>query len=135
MLNKWIGVGRLGKDPEIRYTPSGDPVTEFSIAVDETYKDKNGDKVTKTEWLKIIAWRKLAEICGQYLCKGKLVLIEGKIQTDQWEKDGVKHYTTKIVASNMQMLDSKRKEEGAPDDGRGPDADIPKTDTMDDVPF
>ena len=111
-MNKAILVGRLGKDPEVRQTPSGDTVCEFSIAVDETYKDKNGDKVTKTEWLKIIAWRKLAQICSQYLCKGKLVLIEGKIQTEQWsDKEGVKRTTTKIIASNMQMLDGKRKEE------------------------
>ena len=112
MFNKWVGLGRLGSDPVSRQTPSGDTVCEFSIAVDETYKDKNGDKVTKTEWLKIIAWRKLGEICGNFLCKGKLVLIEGKIQTEQWsDKDGVKRTTTKIIASNMQMLDGKRKEE------------------------
>lgn len=112
MLNKWIGIGRLGKDPESRQTPSGDTVCEFSIAVDETYKDKNGEKVTKTEWLKIIAWRKLAQICSDYLCKGKLVLIEGKITTEQWtDKEGIKRTTTKIVASNMKMLDGKKKGE------------------------
>ena len=130
-MNKAIIVGRIGKDPEIKYTPSGDAVCEFSMAVSENYKDKNGDKVQATEWFKIVAWRKLAEICGQYLCKGKLVLIEGKIKTEQWEdKEGRKHSITKIIASNMQMLDSKKKEDQA-DDGRWPDADIP----AEDVPF
>ena len=129
-MNKIIIVGHLGKDPEIKYTPLGDPVCEFSMAVSESYKDKNGDKVKTTEWFRIVAWRKLAEICGQYLCKGKLVLIEGKLKTETWEKDGQKHSITKVIASNMQMLDSKKKED-QPEDGKGPDADIP----VEDVPF
>jgi single-strand DNA-binding protein len=115
MINKAILVGRLGADPEVRYTPDGAMVTNFRIATDEQWKDKNGEKVQKTEWHKIVTFGKLAEICGKYLVKGKLVFVEGRIQTRTWDdKEGVKRYTTEIVASNMQMLDSKGQ--------RGPDA-------------
>jgi single-strand DNA-binding protein len=108
MINKAILVGRLGGDPEVRYTPDGAMVTNFRIATDEQWKDKNGEKVQKTEWHKIVTFGKLAEICGKYLVKGKLVYLEGRIQTRAWDdKEGVKRYTTEIVASNMQMLDSK----------------------------
>lgn len=108
MVNKVILIGRLGKDPEVRYTPDGTMVTNFNLATDEQWKDKNGEKVQKTEWHKIVTYRKLAEICGNYLVKGKLVFVEGRIQTRSWEdKEGIKHYTTEIIASNMQMLDSK----------------------------
>ena len=108
MLNKVILIGRLGADPEIRYMQDGTMVTNFRLATDESYKSKSGEKVQKTEWHKIVTFRKLAEICGNYLTKGKLVYVEGKIQTRAWEdKDGVKRYTTEIIASNMQMLDSK----------------------------
>lgn len=108
MVNKVMLIGRLGKDPEIRYTPDGTMVTNFSLATDEQWKDKNGEKVQRTEWHKIVTYRKLAEICGNYLVKGKLVFIEGRIQTRSWEdKEGIKRYTTEIIASNMQMLDSK----------------------------
>ncbi|MHB8909218.1 MAG: single-stranded DNA-binding protein [Syntrophales bacterium] len=115
MINKAILVGRLGKDPEVRYTPDGSMVTNFTLATDEQWKDKNGEKVQKTEWHRIVTFGKLAEICGKYLVKGKLVFVEGRIQTRSWDdKEGVKRYTTEIVASNMQMLDSKGQ--------RGPDA-------------
>jgi len=108
MINKAILVGRLGKDPEIRYTPDGAMVTSFSVATDEVWKDKNGERVQKTEWHRIVTFRKLAEICGKYLAKGKLVFIEGRIQTRSWDdKEGKKQYTTEIIATNMQMLDSK----------------------------
>lgn len=108
MVNKVILIGRLGKDPEVRYTPDGTMVTNFNLATDEQRKDKNGEKIQKTEWHKIVTWGKLAEICGNYLVKGKLVYVEGRIQTRSWEdKEGVKRYTTEIIASNMQMLDSK----------------------------
>ena len=106
MINKAILVGRLGKDPEVRYTPDGTMITNFSVATDEQWKDKNGEKVQKTEWHRIVTYRKLAEICGQYLHKGSLVYIEGRIQTRSWDdKEGVKHYTTEINASEMKMLD------------------------------
>ena len=108
MINKAILVGRLGKDPEVRYTPDGMMVTNFTLATDEQRKDKNGERVQKTEWHRIVTFGKLAEICGKYLVKGKLVYLEGRIQTRAWDdKEGVKRYTTEIVASDMRMLDSK----------------------------
>jgi single-strand DNA-binding protein len=136
MVNKAILIGRLGKDPEVRYTPDGTMVTTFRLATDEQWKDKNGEKVQKTEWHQIVTYRKLAEICGNYLVKGKLVYIEGRIQTRQWEdKDGVKRYTTEIVANDMKMLDSKGSAKGdssSPDSvnsnsamGNLPDEDVP----------
>lgn len=112
MINKVILVGHLGKDPDSKYLPDSTPVTNFTVATGSSYKDKSGNKVEKTEWHKIVAFGKLAEICTQYLTKGKLVYIEGRIQTRAWDdKEGVKKYTTEIVASSMQMLDSKKKEE------------------------
>jgi single-strand DNA-binding protein len=104
-VNKVILVGNLGSDPEIRYTKDGGAVASFNIATSESWKDKDGNKQEKTEWHKIVAFRKLAEICGEYLNKGKQVYIEGKLQTRQWDdKDGNKRYTTEIVANQMQML-------------------------------
>jgi len=109
MVNKATLIGRLGKDPDVKYTPDGSMVTNFNLATDEQWKDKNGEKVQKTEWHRIVTFGKLAEICGNYLKKGSLVFIEGKIQTRSWEdKDGVKKYTTEIVANNMKMLDGKK---------------------------
>ena len=113
-VNKVILVGRLGKDPEIRSTPSGTSVAKFSIATDDRYTDKSGEKQERTEWHNITAWGKLAEICGQYLRKGKLVYIEGSIRTDSWDdkETGQKKYRTEIVANTMQMLDRKGDENG-----------------------
>lgn len=135
MINKVILVGRLGKDPEVRYTPDGTMVTTFNMATDESYKDKNGEKVQKTEWHKVVTYRKLAEICGNYLVKGKLVYIEGKIQTRSWEdKEGVKRYATEIIANDMQMLDSKG--QSRPAESTAPDAaSTPAGMAADDVPF
>jgi single-strand DNA-binding protein len=114
MINKAILVGRLGKDPEIRSTPSGQTVARFSIATDEKFTDRNGEKQERTEWHNIAAWGKLGEICGQYLRKGKLVYIEGSIRTDSWDdkESGQKKYRTEIVAQNMKMLERKSDEEG-----------------------
>ncbi|NOY69076.1 MAG: single-stranded DNA-binding protein [Deltaproteobacteria bacterium] len=107
-INKVILVGNLGKDPEIRYTQDGQAVANFTIATTDTWKDKvTGEKREKTEWHRIVAFRRLGEICGQYLSKGKQVYIEGKLQTRSWEQDGIKRYTTEIVANEMQMLGSK----------------------------
>jgi single-strand DNA-binding protein len=108
-INKAIIVGRLGRDPEVRYTPDGTAVANFSVATSEEWKDKNtGEKRERTEWHRIVAWRRLGEICGEYLSKGRQVYIEGRIQTRDWEdKDGNKRYTTEIVADNMQMLGSR----------------------------
>ncbi len=113
-INKVILVGRLGKDPEVKATPSGSTVAKFSLATDERYTDRDGNKQERTEWHNIVAWGKLGEICGQYLRKGKLIYIEGKIRTESWEdkETKVKRYRTDIIADNMQMLDRKGDEEG-----------------------
>ena len=109
MVNKVILIGRLGKDPEIRSTPGGQTVTKFTMATDERYTDRAGEKQERTEWHNIVAWGKLGEICGQYLRKGKLVYIDGAIRTESWDdkESGQKKYKTTIVADNMKMLDRK----------------------------
>lgn len=101
-LNQWSGIGRLGQDPETRYSASGDAITSFSIACGWKSKDKEG-----TEWVNVTAFGKLAEICGEYLTKGKQVFIQGRLKTDKYEKDGVTRYSTKVVADRMQMLGSR----------------------------
>jgi single-strand DNA-binding protein len=114
-VNKVILVGRLGKDPEMRSTPNGSTVAKFSLATDERFTDRNGEKQERTEWHNIVAWGKLAEICGQYLRKGKLIYIEGSIRTDSWDdkETGQKRYRTDIVANRMQMLDRRGDENGS----------------------
>jgi len=116
-INKVILVGRLGRDPEVRYTRSGDAVANFSLATSEEWKDKNtGEKQEKTEWHRIVAWRRLGEICGEYLHKGSQVYVEGKLQTRSWEdRDGNTRYTTEIVAQSMQMLDSAGRAASGPE--------------------
>ena len=118
MINKVILVGRLGADPEVRYLQDGSMVTNFKLATDESYKDKSGERVKKTEWHRIVSFGKTAEICGNYLTKGKLVYVEGILQTRSYDdKDGVKRYTTEIVISNVQMLEPKEaKPEPKPDE-------------------
>ena len=141
-MNKAILIGNLGKDPEIRYTPSGTAVANFSIATSESWTDKeSGDKRERTEWHRIVAWGKLAEICGEYLHKGKQVYVEGRIQTRDWEdNDGVKRYTTEIIINQMLMLGTRS------DDGprqqrsqsRPPQDDYerpPQGENFDDIPF
>lgn len=120
-VNKVILVGRLGKDPEIRSIPSGTSVAKFSLATDERFTDKAGEKQERTEWHNIVAWGKLAEICGQYLRKGKLVYIEGSIRTDSWDdkESGQKKYRTEIIANTMQMLDKKGDDDGGGYSGGG----------------
>lgn len=114
MINKVILVGRLGKDPEIRSTPQGTSVARFTVATDEKFTDRSGEKQERTEWHNITAWGKLAEICGQYLKKGKLVYLEGSIRTDSWDdkESGQKKYRTEIVANTMKMLDRRGDEGG-----------------------
>ncbi len=114
MINKVILVGRLGKDPEVRSTPSGTSVAKFTVATDEKFTDRNGEKQERTEWHNIAAWGKLGEICGQYLKKGKLVYIEGSIRTESWDdkESGQKKYRTEIVANTMKMLDRRGDEGG-----------------------
>ena len=114
-INKVILIGRLGSDPEVRYTPSGVAVANFNIATSEEWKDKDsGEKKERTEWHRIVAWRRLGEICGEYLSKGKQVYIEGRLQTRDWEdRDGNKRYTTEIVASDVQFLGARESSESA----------------------
>lgn len=107
-LNKAMLIGNLGQDPEVRYTQSNTAVATLSIATSERYKDSNGEYQEKTEWHRVVAWGRTAEICQQYLSKGSKVYIEGPIQTRQWEdKDGQKRYTTEIKALQLTMLDSR----------------------------
>jgi len=104
-VNKVILLGNLGRDPELRFLPNGDAVCNFSIATTDSWKDKAGEKQEKTEWHNIVMYRKLAEIAGEYLKKGRPVYLEGRLQTRKWQtKDGQDRYTTEIVADNMQML-------------------------------
>lgn len=113
-VNKVILIGRVGQDPEIRYTSGGAPVAHFSVATDESFKDRNGEQKQHTEWHRIVAWSKLAEICGEYLTKGKLVYIEGSIRSNQWQdQSGNKRTSYEIVARNMQMLGSRADNERA----------------------
>jgi single-strand DNA-binding protein len=106
-VNKVILMGNLGRDPEVRYMPNGEAVANFSIATTENWKDKAGNAQSKTEWHNIVMYRRLAEIAGEYLKKGRPVYIEGRLQTREWEKDGVKRYSTEIIGDSMQMLGGK----------------------------
>jgi single-strand DNA-binding protein len=121
-VNKVILVGNLGRDPEVRYMPNGEAVANFSIATTENWKDQSGVKQEKTEWHNIVMYRRLAEIAGEYLKKGRPVYIEGRLQTRKWEKDGVTRYTTEIIGDQMQMLGSKSDSGGASYDGGQADA-------------
>jgi len=107
-VNKVIVLGNLGKDPDLRHLPNGDAVCNFSLATTESWKDKDGNKQDKTEWHNVVIFRKLAEIAGEYLKKGRPVYIEGRLQTRKWQdKEGKDRYTTEIVADQMQMLGSR----------------------------
>ena len=107
-INKVILVGNLGNDPETRFMPNGNPVTNISIATSESWKDKqSGQQQERTEWHRIVFFNRLAEIAGEYLKKGSKVYIEGALRTRQWYKEGQKHYSTEIIANEMQMLDGR----------------------------
>jgi single-strand DNA-binding protein len=119
-VNKVILVGRLGRDPETRYTGGGQAVANFSVATDETYKDKAGDRQKRTEWHKIVVWGKQAEIAQQYLKKGSLVFIEGRIQSREWQdKEGQKRTSFEVVASNFRMLGGRGDGGGSGSGGGG----------------
>ena len=108
-LNKVMLIGRLGRDPEMRYTPSGKPVTSFSMATSRSWNSPSGERRKETEWFNVVAWGSLAEICKQYLSKGQKIYIEGRIQTRQWEDaDGNKHTSVEVVAKEMLMLGDRR---------------------------
>jgi single-strand DNA-binding protein len=124
-LNKLMIIGHLGRDPEMRYTPSGRPVTTFSVATSRSWHSADGERHEETEWFNVVAWGSLAEICNQHLHKGQQVYVEGRLQTRRWEDtDGNKHYTTELVAKEMIMLGDKREtylaeEQAGEDEGEG----------------
>jgi single-strand DNA-binding protein len=144
-VNKVILLGNLGADPELRYTPSGRGVVNFNIATSRTWNNKDGEKQEETEWHRIVAWDKLAEICGEYLKKGSQVYIEGRLQTRSWEdKNGIKRYTTEAVAMDMRMLGSRQDAGSSGSSGSSkpsgtsspPPDDLPSTfEADDDLPF
>jgi single-strand DNA-binding protein len=114
MVNKVILVGNLGRDPEVRSTPSGQPVASFTLATNRKWKDKNGQRQEQTEWHQIVCWGRQAEVAGQYLTKGKQIYVEGRLQTRSWEdrQSGEKRYKTEVICENFQMLGQRG---GAPD--------------------
>ncbi len=147
-VNKVILIGNLGRDPEVRYMPSGDAIATLSIATTETWKDKNGEKQEATEWHRVVFFGRQAEICGQYLKKGSQVYVEGSLRTRKWQdKDGQDRYTTEIRGDRMQMLGGRagggtvdfaeaREETGrAPEAGSGTRAATSFADLDDDIPF
>ncbi len=130
-LNKVLLIGRLGANPEIRYTPDGNPVATFTVATNESYTNKSGEKINQTEWHRVVVFGKLAEIVGEYYSKGKKVYVEGKLRTRQWEdRNGNKRWTTEIVANNLFILDSKG-EDFTPEETTIEDTPI----NDDDIPF
>jgi single-strand DNA-binding protein len=133
-LNKVILIGRLGRDPEMRFTPSGRAVTNFTMATNEVWTDQNGERQERTEWHRIVTWGKLAENCAKLLSKGKLVYVEGRLQTRSWDdKDGNKRYTTEIIANNMQILSPLESSE-ARDLGEQGTSEV-EPEGFDDIPF
>ena len=116
-LNKVMIIGHLGRDPEMRYTPSGRPVTTFSVATNRSWTTSDGEKRTDTEWFNVVAWNKLAEICNQYLVKGQQVYIEGRLQTRRWEdSNGTRQTSVEVVANEMIMLGDRRADDEISDD-------------------
>ena len=137
-LNKVMVIGNVGRDPEMRYTQKGDPVTSFSVAASRSWTGPDGERREETEWFSVVAWNKLAERCNQFITKGRKVYVEGRLRTRSWEgQDGQKRYRTEVVASDVFMLDSRPRTEPAPEEGvvaehngeEGPDV------GPDDIPF
>jgi len=116
-LNKVMLIGRLGHDPEMRYTPSGRPLTKFQLAVNRSWKSADGEKKSETEWFNVVTWGKLAEICNQYLTKGQQVYIEGRLHTRQWQdEESGNHSAVEVIAQEMLMLNSKSGEQDSEPD-------------------
>ena len=116
-LNKVMIIGYLGKDPEMRYTPSGSPVTTFNVATDRSWNTSDGERRTETEWFNIVAWGSLAEICNQYLTKGRQVYIDGRLQSRSWnDKEGNQHTSIEVVANEMIMLDHRQSSDDKSDE-------------------
>ncbi|CAN5276968.1 hypothetical protein BH24CHL7_BH24CHL7_03600 [soil metagenome] len=151
-LNKVMIIGNLGRDPEMRYTPSGQAVTQFTVACNRYYKDQQGERQEETEWFRVVAWARQAEFAAEYLRKGNKVYVEGRLQTRSWEgQDGQKRYTSELIANTIQNLE-RRPRDDAGDPGprpspgsssgassgdspdTGPGADAPDAD-YDDLPF
>jgi single-strand DNA-binding protein len=123
-VNKVILVGNLGRDPEVRYTPGGQAVANFTIATNEAWTDKSGQKQERTEWHRIVVWGKQAELCGEYLTKGRQVYVEGRLQTREWtNKEGAKQYTTEVVANQVVFLSGGERGQGRGASRGGPAAD------------
>ena len=134
-VNKVILIGRLGKDPEVRYTGSGTAVTSFTMATNRVYR-KDDERVEETEWHRVVAFGRTAEVCGQYLQKGRQIYVEGRLQTRQWEdKDGNKRWTTEIIAEKMQMLGNRDDAAKVMDEPAENPFDKAPDDIPDDVPF
>ena len=120
-VNKAILIGNLGADPEVRFTPGGQAVANFRIATSESWKDKEGNKQEKTEWHRIVVWGKLAELCGEYLKKGRQAYVEGRLQTREWtDKEGKKNYTTEVVANQVTFLGGRDGAGAGAGSGAGP---------------
>jgi single-strand DNA-binding protein len=135
-VNKVILIGNLGAEPEVRYTAGGAAMATFRIATSEQWTNKDGEKVDRTEWHRIVAWRRLGEVCGEYLHKGSQVYIEGKLQTRSWEdRDGGKRFTTEIVAQTMQMLGTASKESRKGSGDETYPLEEPPSVPDDDIPF
>jgi single-strand DNA-binding protein len=137
-VNKVILIGRLGADPEVRYTGGGTAVTNFRMATSRTYNNKQGERVDETEWHRCVAFGRTAEVCGEYLHKGSQIYLEGRLRTRDWEdKDGNKRYTTEILIDRMQMLGSRgeREQAAAAPGGEDPFNKLPDDVPDDDVPF
>jgi single-strand DNA-binding protein len=147
-LNKAMIIGNLGRDPEMRYTPNGQAVTQFTVAVNRSHKDASGEWKEETEWFRVVAWGPLAERTAEHLRKGRKVYVEGRLQTRDWEdKDGQKRYTTELIASTVTALDSRNREDGSaepsgsrparsagPSGSAGPGDDFGSSD-LDELPF
>lgn len=133
MLNKVELIGNLGSDPEIKFLNDGTQIANFSLATSESYKDKGGNKVTNTEWHKITLFKTQAEIAGKYLKKGSKIYLEGKIKTESWDKDGVKHFATKIIGNSFLMLDSKPAQQGG--ETKAQETEVNSSNDVDDLPF
>ncbi len=133
-LNKVMIIGHLGRDPEMRYTPSGRPVTTFTVAVSRSWNTVDGERHTEAEWFNIVAWSNLAEICKQYLVKGKQVYIDGRLQTRRWEdKEGTKHSSVEVVANEMMMLDERKEVQVQEESGGAEETEPPASE--DEFPF
>jgi len=129
-LNKVMIIGNVGRDPELRYTPSGVPTATFSVAVNRRWNGPDGEAHEETEWFNVVTWTKLAERCVEMVTKGRKVYVEGRLQTRSWERDGVKHYRTEVIANTVTLLDSRPTSQEAPEGG------LPDESTgLEDIPF